>query len=172
MKLSTMEGTAILLLAGVVAYSAGSVAGHADGATRGLDGDWQAAFTLDHAYPARDEAGRTVAARVHIGTARPPPSRSTGDERPRALEGDLGVFGLRGGGLRGARVQPARADSVRVTLGAGARAVELVGHLECGRVTGRWRHASRAETETGRFELRRITPGPAPRDIHGTGDEG
>lgn len=173
MKLSAMEGTAILLLAGVVAYSAGTVTRRGDDTTAGLAGDWQARFTMDHAYPPRENAvGRTVAARVHIGAAPPSPSRSTSDARPHALEGDLRAFGIGGGDLRGARVHAARGDSMEVTLGSGPQALVLVGRLECGRMAGRWRHASRVEMETGHFELRRAhgTGWPASRASHLTGD--
>lgn len=159
MKLHALELASVLALSAVVAYSAGSVAARADGTAAGLAGDWQGAFTLDGAYPPRNDAvGRTVRARVHIDVGRPATAHAARDPRPAALDGDLRVFGMRGGSLRGARVQAARGDSVRIILGSGARTVVLVGRVGCGRVTGRWRHGSRAETETGRFELRR---GPA-----------
>lgn len=156
MKLNTLELASVLALTAVVAYSAGSVAAHQGATPALLAGDWQAAFTAEHAFPSHaGDAGRTVAARVHIGEARPEPSRSTHPPSPASLEGDLVVFGLRGYGLRGVAVRPAHGDSVQVTLGRGARAVVLTGRLQCDRVTGRWRHTSRVETETGRFELRR-----------------
>jgi hypothetical protein len=34
-----------------------------------------------------------------------------------------------------------------------------VGKVQCARVAGRWRHTSRAERETGHFELRRSPAG-------------
>jgi hypothetical protein len=176
MKLSALELASALVLAAVVAYSAGGVAARTDGTVAGLAGDWQAAFTLDHAYPRdEDDLGRTVAARVHIDPGPPGPSRSTDDARPDALDGDLRVFGLRGEALRGTRVHPARGDSVEITLGSGGREVVLVGKVQCARVAGRWRRASRAETETGHFELRRSAAASVPDGagrIHTTGGQG
>lgn len=157
MKLNTLEVASVLLLAAVLAYSAGSVSAHGGGTDVLLAGDWQAAFTVEHAFPPGDGVGRTAAARVHIGDALPEPSRSTANAAPDALRGDLGVFGLRGHALRGAEVRRAHGDSVQVTLGTGTRAVVLTGRLECGRFAGHWRHASRVQAETGRFELRRDT---------------
>jgi hypothetical protein len=45
--------------------------------------------------------------------------------------------------------------------------VVLTGRLECGRMTGRWRHVSRVETEAGRFEMRRDEGrGPGERGMN------
>ncbi len=154
MKLTDVELASVLLLAAVVAYSAGSVAAHEGGADVRLTGDWRAAFTVEQAFPRGDGMGRT-AARVHIEATAAEPSRSTAEGVPDALRGDLRPLGLRGQGLRGAVVRPVRGDSLEVTLGSGARTVVLTGRLECGRMTGRWRHASRGETAAGRFEMRR-----------------
>jgi hypothetical protein len=158
MKLTTLELAAALALAAVVSYSAGSVAARDADTVAGVSGDWQASFTVDRAFPRQTgDPVRTADARVHLDLARPLPARSAAALRPDALDGDLRVFGMRGEALRGAEIHPARGDSVEITLGSGARAVVLTGKPECGRITGHWRHESRAEAETGRFELRRGT---------------
>lgn len=138
MRLTALELASALVVSAVVAYSAGAVAARYRALREGMAGDWRAGFVLEHAFPdSPGEAGRPVVAHVHVDADPPGPARSAAAPAASGLRGDLRVFGMRGHALHGAAVRAARGDSVRVTLGSGARAVVLTGRMMDGGVRGR-----------------------------------